>query len=88
MSLVDDENDHEDGGGISGFRKYSYRHYLVEVRFEGHEQSSSAEIIIRTEHGHSEQFPPDHYVGDHHGLDRGGNNRSLPKKKSLLICTL
>jgi len=71
VSLVNNNGGTQNGGFQYG--KYSYNHYLVEAKFQGHEESSSAEIIIRKERGHSGYRPRNQYPGDHHGINQAGN---------------
>ena len=47
---------------------YEYKHFLVEVRFDGHPASTTSEIIIRKNLQSADEFRPD-YFGDHHGVN-------------------
>ena len=72
MSLVNDDDSRQDNVGLS--HQYSYKHYSVEAKFEGHEETSSAEIILRKENADpSGGAHRGRYVGDHHGINQGGN---------------
>ena len=72
------DNNGQKGGDGFQYGKYSYKHYLVEASFQGHDEFSSAEMIIRKENGHLVNRRLHHqYGGDHYGINQGGG-RSIP----------